>query len=277
MSPIKPDRVSPRNPVRARSPPAGRAGADGERSGNPRSDRPGCVLSHQGERRDWASGAHAVQAHCVLPPARRYLSQVRVASPCSESWDNMTGSEQVRFCGRCEKRVYNLSAMSADEAEALLARKRFGVCIQYARRADGTLVTTDCPVGAKRSRRTSALAVASLLLTAAGCTSQNQEEAVAGRTNVAPAEPPSPAKQPEPPRESPEEAARRLDEYAMQKGGMPTHRVFKPECPPRWKLNKAGKKIRVKGSANSEVDCAPPDKQPASHDRCDPKDPLCGL
>jgi hypothetical protein len=213
----------------------------------------------------------------MLPPARRYLNQVRVASPCSESWDNMTGDARVRFCGRCEKRVYNLSAMSADEAEALLARKRFGVCIQYAQRADGTIVTKDCPVGAKRSQRTSALAVASLLVTAAGCASQNQDGAVAERTDIAPAESPAPAPRPEPPHESPEEEARRLEAYGNARGGMRADRVYKPECPPRWKLNRAGKKIRVRGSADSEVDCRPSHKRPASQDRCDPKDPLCGL
>src|SRR5581483_10025570 len=62
------------------------------------------------------------------------LQDVRVASPCNESWDAMTGDAQVRFCGRCEKNVYNLSAMSAPEAEALLASRGEKLCVRFYRR-----------------------------------------------------------------------------------------------------------------------------------------------
>src|SRR5262245_25506118 len=48
------------------------------------------------------------------------LSRVEVASPCPERWDGMAGDDRIRHCGRCEKSVYDLSAMSAAEAEALL-------------------------------------------------------------------------------------------------------------------------------------------------------------
>ena len=36
------------------------------------------------------------------------LDHVRVATPCSASWDDMLGDERVRFCLSCQKDVYNL-------------------------------------------------------------------------------------------------------------------------------------------------------------------------
>lgn len=87
------------------------------------------------------------------------LEQVKIASPCSAEWNEMIGVEgtrgdRVRFCLSCEKNVYNLSAMSADEAEALLVSTGDAdLCVRFYRRADGTVMTEDCPVGQKRQRR----------------------------------------------------------------------------------------------------------------------------
>src|SRR5262245_27675690 len=52
------------------------------------------------------------------------LDNLRVASPCSAAWDNMTGDERVRHCGDCDKDVFNLSGMTRDEAEALILQKQ---------------------------------------------------------------------------------------------------------------------------------------------------------
>jgi len=81
------------------------------------------------------------------------LDQVRVASPCKADWNEMLGDERVRFCLSCEKNVYNLSSMAKDDAEALL-RERLGddLCIRFYQRADGTILTQDCPVGVKKKR-----------------------------------------------------------------------------------------------------------------------------
>jgi hypothetical protein len=90
------------------------------------------------------------------------LDQVRVASPCKAEWNEMLGDERVRFCLSCEKNVYNLSSMTKDDAEALL-RERLGddLCVRFYQRADGTILTQDCPVGVKKKQRKKlALAVA---------------------------------------------------------------------------------------------------------------------
>lgn len=90
------------------------------------------------------------------------LDQVRVASPCNADWNEMVGDERVRFCLSCDKNVYNLSSMNRDDAEALL-RERLGndLCVRFYQRADGTILTQDCPTGVRKKRRKKlALAVA---------------------------------------------------------------------------------------------------------------------
>jgi len=81
------------------------------------------------------------------------LEQIRVASPCRASWDDMTGDDHARFCGQCEKHVYNLSGMSRNEAEALVHRTEGRMCVRFYRRSDGTMLTQDCPVGVRAAWR----------------------------------------------------------------------------------------------------------------------------
>jgi hypothetical protein len=80
------------------------------------------------------------------------LEAIRVASPCNAGWDNMVGDDRVRFCGKCEKNVYNLSALTRSEAEALVREKEGLMCVHLYRRADGTVLTADCPDGVERKR-----------------------------------------------------------------------------------------------------------------------------
>lgn len=98
------------------------------------------------------------------------LDDVRVASPCDESWEAMEGDDKKRFCGVCQKNVFNLSAMTREAAEALLREADGELCIRLYRRTDGTVLTTDCPVGARRKLRNRvafvALAATGVLLAA---------------------------------------------------------------------------------------------------------------
>ena len=110
------------------------------------------------------------------------LDAVKIASPCSESWDGMNqpsqpderssygghdgpwggrsegptdamkGDDKSRFCGKCEKNVYNLSAMTREEAELVMLEREGELCVRLYRRKDGTVLTQDCPVGVQRKR-----------------------------------------------------------------------------------------------------------------------------
>jgi hypothetical protein len=103
--------------------------------------------------------------------ATELLSKVKVASPCRARWGDMSGDDKSRFCGQCHKRVYNFSAMSAAEAAELIRAKEGNLCGRFYRRRDGTVLTTNCPIGAQRYflRRKALTATAvTLLLTSLG-------------------------------------------------------------------------------------------------------------
>jgi len=81
------------------------------------------------------------------------LDGIRVAAPCSADWDAMTGDDRVRHCDECKLDVYNLSGMTRDEAEDLVASRIGPLCVRFYRRTDGTLLTADCPTGVRRRHR----------------------------------------------------------------------------------------------------------------------------
>jgi TonB family protein len=84
------------------------------------------------------------------------LDNVRVAAPCSADWSAMRGNDRARFCQECNLNVYNISAMTQAEAEELINRNEGRLCVRYYQRADGTILTQDCPVGVKAWRKKAA-------------------------------------------------------------------------------------------------------------------------
>jgi hypothetical protein len=78
------------------------------------------------------------------------LEGIRIASPCTAAWNEMEGDDRFRFCRQCQKYVYNLSSMSRLEAEALVNSVEGRVCVRFYKRADGTVLTEDCPVGLRQ-------------------------------------------------------------------------------------------------------------------------------
>lgn len=85
------------------------------------------------------------------------LSNVKVASPCSADWNNMAGDDRKRFCGDCKLNVYNLSGMTSYDAENLLRNSEGRMCVRFYKRADGTILTQDCPVGWARVKQRAAV------------------------------------------------------------------------------------------------------------------------
>ena len=97
------------------------------------------------------------------------LSNIKTASPCAADWNEMIGNERRRFCGECKLNVYNLSGMSQREAENLLLNSEGRLCVRFYKRADGTILTKDCPVGWQAIRQRvskTATAFASLVFAA---------------------------------------------------------------------------------------------------------------
>jgi hypothetical protein len=60
---------------------------------------------------------------------------------------------RVRFCSQCNLNVYNLSGMSRQEAETLITKTEGRLCVRFYRRADGSVLTQNCPVGLKALKR----------------------------------------------------------------------------------------------------------------------------
>lgn len=102
------------------------------------------------------------------------LNDLRVASPCPMDWDRMVGDDKRRFCDHCGLHVHNTSAMTREEVLALIEEASRGgrVCARLYKRADGTLLTRDCPVGLAaaraRLRRVCGRAAAALALCLSG-------------------------------------------------------------------------------------------------------------
>lgn len=109
--------------------------------------------------------------HGLTQRKRRFkpvpLKDVHVASPCPLRWEQMVGNERVRHCSQCNLNVYNLSALTAQEAEDLIASREGRLCVRFYQRPDGTILTRDCPVGlgalVRRVSRVAGTALSALL------------------------------------------------------------------------------------------------------------------
>lgn len=81
------------------------------------------------------------------------IQAMRVAKPCSAAWEEMTGDERSRMCSQCSIRVYNIEEMTASEVRDFVFTNEGRTCIRLHRRADGTVITKDCPKGLQRMRK----------------------------------------------------------------------------------------------------------------------------
>jgi hypothetical protein len=126
---------------------------------------------------------------------RRPLATVRITNPCPAAWEQMSGDDRVRFCPQCRLNVYNLSAMSREEAEAFVEQREGRVCLRLYRRADGTILTRDCPVGLRAVRRRLAAFVAAVaggllgVLLGLFSAAKSREEAITWLRHVGPIRP----------------------------------------------------------------------------------------
>jgi hypothetical protein len=105
------------------------------------------------------------------------INQLRVASPCQMAWAEMAGDERVRHCDDCRLNVYNTAEMTRAEVERMVMGAEGRVCIRMYRRADGTVLTRDCPAGlrayARRVSRLASAAAAAVLAFAAASFGQD--------------------------------------------------------------------------------------------------------
>jgi hypothetical protein len=91
------------------------------------------------------------------------LPRIQIASPCSASWDRMPGNDRVRHCPECNLDVYNFSAMSRADIEHIVASHEGRLCARFYQRADGTMLTQNCPVGLRAAVLRASRAATALL------------------------------------------------------------------------------------------------------------------
>jgi hypothetical protein len=69
------------------------------------------------------------------------LDRIDVREPCTESWEQMTGNNEVRFCSHCSKNVYDLSSYTRQRAEKLVRDSNGGLCVRYRKDERGRVIT----------------------------------------------------------------------------------------------------------------------------------------
>ena len=62
---------------------------------------------------------------------KSFIDTVKVDSPCSEDWNEMQGTDKIRFCSHCAKHVNNLSEMTRKQATRLVRASNGNLCIRY--------------------------------------------------------------------------------------------------------------------------------------------------
>jgi hypothetical protein len=94
-------------------------------------------------------------------------SEIPIASPCGADWTTMRPSDRKRFCDTCKKHVHDLSAMSKDEARAVLASPPTeGLCVRFLYDEYGDVVfqkQTIAPSFLVRAKRLATYAVAAAI------------------------------------------------------------------------------------------------------------------
>lgn len=76
------------------------------------------------------------------------LGIVKRASPCSGK-GAANGEGPVRRCGKCQRRAYDVKHLDAFQVRELVMREEGRPCMRFFERADGLLLTADCPRGFK--------------------------------------------------------------------------------------------------------------------------------
>ncbi|QQS34353.1 MAG: ankyrin repeat domain-containing protein [Acidobacteriota bacterium] len=62
---------------------------------------------------------------------KRFADSLRVATPCNEDWEQMSGNDVVRLCSHCSKHVNFVSQMTEKQARRLVRNSGGELCVRY--------------------------------------------------------------------------------------------------------------------------------------------------
>lgn len=92
----------------------------------------------------------------------------------------MLGSDRIRYCPQCRLNVYNFSELAESEIQQLVAESTGRLCARFYQRADGTMLTKNCPVGFRtvvfRASNLAAATLATMLSLAPKITSAKERQ-----------------------------------------------------------------------------------------------------
>ncbi len=118
-------------------------------------------------------------------PSKSFLKNLTIPTPCDADWNSMVGNDQVRFCEHCSLDVHNLTLMTRNQAQRLVARSNGRLCVRYHSDGDGKPLALPLAQKLHRiNRRVSRIAAGafSATLSITSAVSQNS----AGAQNVDP-------------------------------------------------------------------------------------------
>jgi hypothetical protein len=82
---------------------------------------------------------------------------------CPKLWAQMAGNEKKRFCEVCQKNVHNLSLMTQEERQTLLASTGESPCVAYFKHVNGTPIdVTALPEGSPLKKKLTKAALMSM-------------------------------------------------------------------------------------------------------------------
>src|SRR5471030_1274603 len=98
----------------------------------------------------------------------RQSRELRIAKPCSESGEEMSGDSRTRHCSACERDVLNTAARTSAQIEAVLAKPGPLPCMRLVRLDDGGLLTAQVvPRASLLTRAVSVISAAVMMSNAA--------------------------------------------------------------------------------------------------------------
>ena len=99
---------------------------------------------HSKRRQEDRLALHVVLSVCEVNVMANGFLTGGISSPCEYGWENMQGTDKVRFCQQCKLNVYNLSSMNSEEASKIVQEEN-NLCARISTRPDGTVYTDNCP------------------------------------------------------------------------------------------------------------------------------------
>jgi hypothetical protein len=116
---------------------------------------------------------------------KNLLDRIDVREPCNESWEQMTGNDQVRFCSHCSKNVVDLSSYTRQRAEKLVRDSNGNLCVRYQKDERGRVITAPPKfTQIKRQAKIAAGVLAATLSVASAAYTQGSPRPISDKPNA---------------------------------------------------------------------------------------------